>query len=153
MDRRAFNKKLLLAVITVPAARLLAACDDDTNASVTFDLSTPPTPPPAAPGDMASPPPPPAPEDMASPTPPPPMAQTYTSSSVAGHSHSLTLEGALFANPPASVSRQTTLVSGHTHSVTLSQDELRTIAAGGTVTKETSIDDSHLHTFTFVNRT
>jgi hypothetical protein len=146
MDRRAFNKKLLLTVIGVPAARLLAACGDD-NGTVTFDLSTPSTPP-TTPADMASPPA--APADMAS----PPVSQdmSYTSSIVDGHSHSITLEASLFIGPPLHLSRQTTEADNHTHLVMLTDGELRTIAAGGTVIKNTSINDSHLHTFTFVNQ-
>jgi hypothetical protein len=77
---------------------------------------------------------------------------TYTSSSVSGHEHQVTLEVALFASPPTSgVTRETTVADGHTHMVTLTMDELQTIAAGGTVSKDTTITQSHLHTFVFMN--
>ena len=89
--------------------------------------------------------------DLSAPPAPTPQSQTYVSNNVDGHTHSITIEGALFANP-TTVTRSTTLVENHTHTVTLTADELRTIAAGGAIVKDTTISDSHLHTFTFVNQ-
>jgi hypothetical protein len=148
MERRQFVRHLVTATIAIPAAKILAGCDSGQTIAVTItptDFSTASGPP----IDAATGPP----VDAA-------MGQvdaaaasiTYTSSSVAGHTHQVTLETVLFSSPPsAGVSRDTTVVSGHSHVVMLTQAELQSIAAGSTVMKDTSIAQNHTHTFTFTN--
>ena len=76
---------------------------------------------------------------------------TFISSVVNAHTHGFTLQVSEIDNPPPTgVNRDSALGAGHTHLVTLSAAELDTIAAGGTVTKETGDTFGHTHIFTFM---
>jgi hypothetical protein len=78
-------------------------------------------------------------------------AVNATSSVVGGHSHTVCVDAATVANPPAQGMTFTTSVSaGHTHTVSLTQAELETIRGGGEVTVMTSITLSHQHQFMLV---
>jgi len=148
MERREFNRQLLVAVIAIPAARMLAACTSDNQTLAYADLSTPTSPGPVV--DAAS-----QPADLAT-TSPADLAMgsiTYVSSNVAGHAHTVTLEVTLFSAPPsAGITRETSVASSHSHSVSLTMQELQAIAAGGTVSKDTTLVQSHTHTFVFTNQ-
>lgn len=76
----------------------------------------------------------------------------FTSSEDAGHSHTVDIELTALANPPMSIDKTTSSV-GHTHMVSLTSDDLRSINTGGTISKQTTTDEGHLHTFTFVKAT
>lgn len=128
MKRREFVTNAGVVIVLVPAARLLSSCGDDDDEA-----------PPQIPGEPPPPPPPPSADVL-----------TFTSSVVAGHSHSVTIEVALIADPPAGGLQETTSVdAGHSHVVVLTVDDLDRIDAGETVMKETSTEDQHLHTFEF----
>jgi hypothetical protein len=72
-------------------------------------------------------------------------ARTSTDS---GHFHDLCIPAADLNDPPAGATYQSTVVSGHTHSVELDESELASLAAGGSVSVTTSVDDGHVHTVT-----
>jgi hypothetical protein len=75
----------------------------------------------------------------------------FTSSTVGGHSHQITLTMAELQSPPSSgLSRDTSSSDGHTHRVELSADDLGLINLRQPVTKETSLANGHTHTFTFL---
>jgi hypothetical protein len=75
---------------------------------------------------------------------------TFTSSVVAGHSHQFDVDMAVLQQPlSAGLSGNTTVADGHVHTVELSVAELGQIVAGQVVTKETSLANSHTHTFQF----
>ncbi len=79
-----------------------------------------------------------------------PQSFTFTSTNVNGHTHTLIVQAEELNDTPASgVSRDTSEALGHTHNVELSELELDEIAAGGTVTVTTSVEDGHSHTFEF----
>jgi hypothetical protein len=79
-----------------------------------------------------------------------PSSLTFTSSNVDGHTHQLELEVAIIEAPPASGTQRTTSeVSGHVHTVVLTETDLAAIRANQTVTKSTSVDAEHSHSFTF----
>jgi hypothetical protein len=75
----------------------------------------------------------------------------FTSSTVDGHSHQITLTMTELQSPPSSgLSRDTSSSDGHTHRVELSADDLGRINLRQTVSKETSLANGHTHTFTFL---
>jgi hypothetical protein len=75
----------------------------------------------------------------------------FTSSTIDGHSHQITLTMAELQSPPTSgLSRDTSSNDGHTHRVELSADDLSRINLRQTVSKETSLVNGHTHTFTFL---
>jgi hypothetical protein len=77
----------------------------------------------------------------------------FTSSVSAGHTHDFSISVGELVSPPAGgLTGNTTVAQAHVHQVTLSQAELGQIENGQTVTKDTTVVASHLHTFTF-NRT
>lgn len=65
-----------------------------------------------------------------------------------GHSHTFTIPGAKLATPGTGYSGSTS-ANGHFHTVSLSNGELTNIAGGSSVTKTSSTDSGHSHTFTF----
>jgi hypothetical protein len=161
MNRRDFTKHLGVAVIAIPAAKLLAACTGSSSATVvvldlatgtapgpTIDASTPQVSADLATNGVA--------EDLSA-TPPPDLAVpvtsiTYTSSNVLAHTHQVTISTSNYTSPPADgLTQDTTIAQGHNHTVTLTQAQLATIGGGGTVTVDTSFVGNHLHTFTFTN--
>jgi hypothetical protein len=77
-------------------------------------------------------------------------ALTFTSSVDDGHRHTVTIERAsLTDSPPAGVQRVTSSDTGHNHVVVLTEADLDTINAGQTVTRQSTEDDGHSHTFVF----
>jgi hypothetical protein len=79
-----------------------------------------------------------------------PQSLTFTSSTDLGHIHTVSLQLTEISNPPtAGVNKTTSNEVGHTHMVSLTAAELDSIAAGNTVTKATTNDDNHTHTFAF----
>lgn len=73
-----------------------------------------------------------------------------TSSVVDGHSHTATISAAELANPPADgTTEQTSESQGHSHQVTLSSADLTAINNGQEVVRSTTLEDGHIHTFTF----
>lgn len=74
--------------------------------------------------------------------------KSYYSSTVNGHSHSVTIlkteiEGG------QSFLRTTSLVNSHTHNVSMSQEQVQSLKNGSTVSVETTVDSGHSHTFSF----
>lgn len=75
---------------------------------------------------------------------------TFTSSNDLDHTHTVLLQVTELSAPPAAgVDKTTSNVLSHTHTVALTEAELASIEAGSSVTKTTSEDDAHSHTFTF----
>jgi hypothetical protein len=79
------------------------------------------------------------------------VSQTFTSTTVLGHQHTVTVAARDLTNPPAGgMTYTTSTAQSHTHTVTLSQAQLMTIAGGGSVMVTTSVTNSHTHDFTFM---
>jgi len=75
---------------------------------------------------------------------------TFISSNDLGHTHTVGLQVSdLTAPPAAGVNKATSFNTNHSHQVALTSAELDSIQAGNTVTKTTSNDDGHSHTFAF----
>jgi hypothetical protein len=69
----------------------------------------------------------------------------------AQHTHTLCVLASDLANPPlAGVTYTTSLTLSHVHTVTLNQEQLQTIASGGTQTVTTTNVSGHTHTFTIM---
>lgn len=66
-----------------------------------------------------------------------------------GHSHTVEIKIVDVTSPPASGRSLTTSGPSHTHTVELTQADLVAIAAGEEITRGTSTDSGHAHTFTF----
>ncbi len=78
------------------------------------------------------------------------QAFTFTSSTAAGHAHTIQYQATEFSAPPAAgIERDTSTVSEHFHTVELTEADLNSIGSGNTVTKSTSVVGGHSHTFTF----
>lgn len=74
----------------------------------------------------------------------------FVSSVDQGHRHTVTLETATLDAPPTTgVSRDTSVDGGHSHMVMLTEQDLRNINAGQTVTKAATSAGGHTHTFMF----
>jgi hypothetical protein len=79
-----------------------------------------------------------------------PQSLTFTSSNDLGHTHTVGLQVTELTTPPSGgVTKTTSNVMAHTHQVSLSAAELDSIDLGSTVTKTTTMDDGHTHTFAF----
>ncbi len=71
-----------------------------------------------------------------------------TSSVAEGHAHSLCVPAATLSGPPPEgVTLATTTSLDHQHEVKLTQAQLETIAAGGSVSVVTSVTNGHTHGF------
>ena len=82
-----------------------------------------------------------------------PTTDTYTSTITNGHTHDITIAIADFDAPPVGgFDGSTTQSGGHTHTVTLTQDQLKSIGGGGSVTVSTTVAGGHLHDFTFTRK-
>lgn len=68
-------------------------------------------------------------------------------STVAGHSHSVTITKAQI--DAANAVTLTLTGGGHTHTVSLTAEQVMTIGEGGRVQRESSSDQAHTHTVTF----
>jgi hypothetical protein len=74
----------------------------------------------------------------------------FTSSNELGHTHTVTLQLTDLTNPPAAgVTKDTSVDMAHMHQVSLTEAELESIELGNSVTKITTNNDNHTHTFTF----
>jgi len=74
----------------------------------------------------------------------------YTSSVTGGHHHTFSIDDADVATPPAAgLNGSTSTDAGHSHSVTISQDQLAQVGMGQSV-KVTTNASSHTHVFTFL---
>jgi hypothetical protein len=79
----------------------------------------------------------------------PSTSHTFTSSTVAGHTHTVKIDTVDVSVPPVSgISKQTSSSSGHTHTFTISQAQLTNVKGGGTEVITTSVTNGHSHTFT-----
>jgi hypothetical protein len=79
-----------------------------------------------------------------------PQSLTFTSSNDQGHTHSAVLQLTEITTPPsAGVTKTTSNNFAHTHQVSLTAAELDSIDMGNTVTRTTTMDDGHTHTFAF----
>jgi hypothetical protein len=84
-------------------------------------------------------------------------SNTFTSSTVQGHNHTVTVAQNEINSPPSGgISRETSSSAvsygtGHTHTFTMTQTQLTSVMNGTTVTIETSATDggsgSHTHVF------
>jgi hypothetical protein len=123
IHRRAVVLHLGQAVLLVPAGRMLLACGGGGGSSTPLPSGTP------AASELS-----------------------FTSSVVGGHQHGVTLEvSSLQSSPPEGVTRTTTVEQGHSHQLTLSEADLDALAAGQTLTLETSLEQSHTHAFELRN--
>jgi len=121
-DRRRFVVKLGSLLLLLPAGRFVAACGSSGSST---------TPAPPAPAPSAT-------------------ELTFTSSLVDGHDHTVQISTSDLAAPPANGETLTTsIVQSHSHMVELTEADLNAIEAGQTVTKDTTLALSHVHTFTF----
>jgi len=161
MDRRDFNRGVVVALIGIPAVRLLAACGRTQEATLVLDLGPAEAP---GPGFDAS-----SPtqfdlgatdlaevtnSDLASVVTPDlaPTMITYTSTIDASHTHQITLETSLYASPPVGgILRMSTVALDHSHAVSLSQAHLTAIANGTVLTIPTGVTNGHSHCFHFAN--
>jgi hypothetical protein len=76
---------------------------------------------------------------------------SFTSTTVAMHSHMVTVLASDLMNPPSGGAMYTTTTAaGHTHTVTLTQAQLMMIESGSSVMVTTSVTASHTHDFTFM---
>ena len=66
----------------------------------------------------------------------------------AGHSHTINVPSADQLHPAAKTYTSTS-VFAHVHMVTLTEDQLRTLATGGSVTVTSTTSGTHTHDFTF----
>ena len=71
-----------------------------------------------------------------------------TSSSDAGHTHSVCVPNADLETQPATAQYRTSEVSGHSHTLALNKAQLATIAGGGSVQAISGAADGHTHSFT-----
>jgi hypothetical protein len=72
-----------------------------------------------------------------------------TSTVVEGHDHFVCVPAADLANQPsAGATYTTTTDAGHHHTITLTMEQLKSVADGGTVTVTTTNDQGHTHDFT-----
>ena len=74
-----------------------------------------------------------------------PLPETQVADSL-GHVHVLVVPAATL-DATSAQTFTTTTVQGHSHNITLSTTDLATIKGGGTVTVPSSIASSHMHTY------
>lgn len=78
----------------------------------------------------------------------PPDSITVNSSSSSGHTHSVSVLLSDIDNPPTMERTITTSRnSSHTHRITLTENDFVKLANMETITKTSTTDDSHSHTF------
>ena len=83
-----------------------------------------------------------------------PAEEVWTSTAVENHTHEFTILLSDLGAPPASgLDGNTSATEGHTHLVMLTQDQVKTIASGGTVAVTTSTANGHAHDFSFSKAT
>lgn len=75
--------------------------------------------------------------------------QSFTSTNVDGHTHSVTLNRTEVESPPAGgISKATSAADGHTHSFSMTQMQLQTVNAGTAVEVTDSVVSAHSHQYT-----
>ncbi len=75
--------------------------------------------------------------------------RTFTSTSVDGHTHTITITRSEVESAPiAGISRATSSASGHTHTFAMTQAQLQGVMGGAATTVNTSTDSAHAHEFT-----
>ena len=72
---------------------------------------------------------------------------SVTSTISGGHTHSVKILFADVNAPPAGGKSLTTSTTTHFHTLTLSQADFQALSNGQTLTRDTSTDSSHKHTF------
>jgi hypothetical protein len=72
---------------------------------------------------------------------------SVTSSVDGGHSHTIKILYDDIDNPPASDKTLTSSSTNHTHQITITATNYQTLKDGGTVTKTSTTDGGHSHTF------
>ena len=78
----------------------------------------------------------------------PTTSNTFTSSNVQNHTHTITIQKTEVETPPAGgISRETSSASGHTHTFTMTADDLTNVKAGTVVTVTTADTGGHTHDF------
>jgi len=78
----------------------------------------------------------------------PPNSITANSSSSSGHTHSVSVLLSDIDNPPTmELTITTSRNSSHTHRITLTENDFVRLANMETITKTSTTDDSHSHTF------
>lgn len=81
-------------------------------------------------------------------TPPPSGGGTFVSSSVQGHTHSVTLTQSEVQTPPSGgISRATSSSQAHSHTFAITEAQLQAVNGGSTVTITDSIVQGHSHTY------
>ena len=71
-----------------------------------------------------------------------------TSSNGTGHTHTVTISQSNVDNPPSNDITLNTSASGHVHQIILTQTDYENLAAGKTIQKNTTSDNTgHSHTF------
>lgn len=74
--------------------------------------------------------------------------QTFTSNTVDGHTHTVTLEKSEIENPPdGGISKNTSYSGGHTHTFSMTQQQLMDVKNGQTVTVSDSVVSNHQHDY------
>jgi hypothetical protein len=127
MDR----KKFLATLLVLPVGVVLVHCSSSpsANADGSANDSNAPAAPPTQSGG----------QDL------------YTSSEVSAHNHTFMMDDASIAAPPAAgVSGTTSTTAGHSHSVSVSSAQLQQVAAGQSVVIASGSASGHTHVFTFV---
>jgi len=128
MDRRRFLIDSGRVMLVLPAGWALVSCTSNDNDRDNLPSTTPPTTTVSA-GTL-----------------------TYTSNVVNAHTHTFSILMTEVTSPPAAgISHSTgpAATDGHVHVVTLTQAQLASIGANGTVTMDTTVVENHSHTFTF----
>lgn len=78
--------------------------------------------------------------------------KTFTSTTVDGHSHTVTLSRAdIQALPAGGLSVTTTSVNSHTHTLSLTKAQCESINNSIQVVVETSVNNNHSHGFAIAN--
>jgi len=87
-------------------------------------------------------------DDMTGPTDGDSKTFKITSSNGTGHSHIVTISQSNVDSPPSSGTTLNTSSSGHVHQIILTQTDYEDLAAGKTIIKNTTSDNTgHSHTF------
>lgn len=73
---------------------------------------------------------------------------TVVSSSDGGHTHSVTIFFTDVNSPPSSDKTLVTSGTSHTHTLILSQSDFQALSDGQEISRDTSTNSSHKHTFT-----
>ena len=79
----------------------------------------------------------------------PTLEHTFTSNTVNGHNHNITISKTEVQSPPtAGISRSTSSGPGHSHTFAMTQSQLQDVMNGTAEGISTGTTDSHSHEFT-----